>query len=272
MADPQTAKSKQNEVAMRSPSGADLVSLLLLILFGFGVWAVVERGVTELLRSREPNEQKILDAHGVTRQKAELADVKTETTEVQKSLNAARLEHLKQNAVVQSFVITYPDLASAASPVSVPPELWRAYTEAQRQQHSALSIVNALEARLTILKQQAESLAFEVEQKSGPAESQFRWATLWYNFVKRAGTIVITLAVVAGLLLLVRWVLWRLAAKKKMSTVEGFRPFELAFAALVLLFAYDQFSFAGAALVGVLLLLFVLRRIKWPLKSDVPVK
>jgi hypothetical protein len=40
----------------------------------------------------------------------------------------------------------------------------------------------------------------------------------------------------------------------------------------VLLFAYDQFSFAGAALVGVLLLLFVLRRIKWPLKSGVPVK
>jgi hypothetical protein len=38
MADPQPT-SKQTEDAMRSPSGADLVSLLLLILFGFGVWA-----------------------------------------------------------------------------------------------------------------------------------------------------------------------------------------------------------------------------------------
>jgi hypothetical protein len=40
----------------------------------------------------------------------------------------------------------------------------------------------------------------------------------------------------------------------------------------VLLFAYDQFSFAGAALVGVLLLLFILWRIKWPKKSKVPAK
>jgi len=57
-----------------------------------------------------------------------------------------------------------------------------------------------------------------------------------------------------------------------MSTVEGFRPLELALAALALLFAYDQFSYPGAALVGLLLLLILLRRIKWPLKSNVPVK
>jgi hypothetical protein len=54
-----------------------------------------------------------------------------------------------------------------------------------------------------------------------------------------------------------------------MSKVEGFRPLELALAALVLLFAYDQFSFPGAALVGLLLLLLLLRRIKWPMKSNV---
>src|SRR5687767_6878725 len=134
MADPQTAKPTQNEDTMRSPSGADLVSLLLLILFGFGVWAAVERGFTELLRQREPNEQKILDAHGVTRQKADLADVKNETIEIQKYLNAARLEQLKQNAAVQSYVATYPELANATSPANVPPDVTRAYTEARRQE------------------------------------------------------------------------------------------------------------------------------------------
>jgi Ca2+/Na+ antiporter len=108
-----------------------------------------------------------------------------------------------------------------------------------------------------------------VDQKTGPAESQFRRASFGYAVVKRVGTIIITLAVVAGLVLLVRALLWKMAAKKRMSKVEGFRPLELALAALVLLFAYDQFSFPGAALVGLLLLLLLLRRIKWPMKSNV---
>lgn len=268
MADPKAAQSKQNDVALRSPSGADLVSLLLLVLFGFGVWAVVERGFTELLRNREPSEQKTLDAFGVTKQKAELTDVQNEVTEIQKYLNSARLEQLKQNAAVQSFVTTYPELANQASPANVPPEVSRAYMEARRQERSATTVVNSLEARIAALKQQADSLTLEVDRKSGPAESQFRWASFWYAFIKRVGTILITLAIVLVLLSLVRAVLWKMAAKKRMSTVEGFRPLELALAALVLLFAYDQFSYPGAAFVGLLLLLILLRRINWPKKSN----
>ena len=264
MADPLAAKAKQDEDPRRSPSGADLVSLLLLILFGFGVWAGVEWGFTELLRAREPKEQKILDAYGVTKQKAELGDVKSDTTETQKALNAARLEQLKQNAAVQSFVATYPDLANASSPATVPPDVIRAYTEARRQERLANTVVTSLESRLASLKAQADALTSELDQKTEPAESQFRWASFRYTFVKRAGTIVITLVVVLALLFAVRLLLWRMAEKKRMSTVEGFRPVELALAALVLLFAYDQFSYPGAALVGLLLLLILLRRIKWP--------
>lgn len=272
MADPQAPTSPQIENTTRSPSGADLVSLLLLILLGFGVWAVVEWGFTHVLRESEPNEQTILDAHGVTKQKAELADIKTEASEIQKYLNAARLEQLKQNAAVQSYVATYPELANAASPSPVPADVTRAYTEARRQERSATSVVNSLEARLNALKQQSDTLTAEVDQKTGPAESQFRWASFWHAVIKRVGTIIITLGLVTGLVALVRWLLWRMAAKKRMSTVEGFRPLELALAALVLLFAYDQFSYPGAAFVGLLLLLILLRRIKWPLKSNVPVK
>jgi uncharacterized small protein (DUF1192 family) len=272
MADPRATKSTQNEVAMRSPSGADLVSLLLLILFGFGVWALVERGFTELLRKQEPSEQKILDAHGVTKRKAELTDVQTEVTEVQKYLNTARLEQLKQNAAVQSFVATYPDLANPASPVKLPPEIFRAYTESQRQAHSASSVVTSLEQRLAALKAQQNTLSSELDTNKEAAESQFRRSNGWYVLLKRAGTFMVTLIIVAGVLWFVRFVLWRLAAKRRMSTAEGFRPFVLTLGALALLFAYDQFSFAGAALVGVLLLLFILRRIKWPLKSNLPVK
>jgi hypothetical protein len=272
MADPRPADSKQNEDATRSPSGADLLSLLLLILFGFGVWAVVERGFTELLRKQEPNEQKLLDTNGVTKKKAELTDVQNEIAEIQKYLNAARLEQLKQNAAVQSYVLTYPQLQEASSSANVPPpETVKAYTETRRQAASAFTVVIGLEKRLAELKPRHEVLSAEVDANKEAVESQFRWANGWYVILKRVGTFVGTLAIVLVILWLVRIVLW-IFAKKRMSTAEGFRPFAWALAALVLLFAYDQFSFAGAALVGVLLLLVILRRIKWPQRSGAALK
>ena len=267
MADPLATKAKQNEEATRSPSGADLVLLLLLILFGFGVFAVVERGITRVLRGGQPNEQKILDAHGVTKKKAELTDVQNEIVEVQKSLNAARLEQLKQNAAVQSYAVTYPQLQDPSTAGNLPPETVKAYTETKRQALSTFTLVLGLEQRLAGLKPRQEVLSAEVDANKEAAEAQFSRANFWYGILKRGGTFVFTLVIVAVLLWVVRMVLWFFAGKK-MSTVEGFRPFAWALAALVLLFAYEQFSFGGAALVGVLLLLLILKQIKWPQKSE----
>ena len=266
MADPQTATSKQNEHTRRSPSGADLVLLLLLILFGFGIWSVVELGFTEWMRQEEPSEQKIFARYGVTGQKARLTDVQNELTELQKYLNSARLEQLKQNAAVQSYVVTYPDLANTPPVTSVPQDTVRAYTEAKRLEQSARTVVSSLERRITTLKSEQNALSSQLETGEEAANSQLGRSNAWYIFRKRAGTLAVTLGVVLVLLWIVRVVLWAFA-KKRMSTAEGFRPFVLAFGALALLFAYDQFSFAGAALIGVLLLLFILWRIKWPNKS-----
>lgn len=265
MAAPQPTPPTANESARRSPSGADLVLLLLLILVGFGIWAVVERGLTEALRNREPSEQKIMDAHGVTKEKMDLTEVQNEIADVQKYLNTARLEVMKQEAAVQSFVSTYPELANS-TPNNLPPETTRAYVEAKRQWQAAKSVVSSLEQRLERAKTRAEAISSQLQNHQEAAQSQFRWANGRYVVLKRLGTFVATLIIVIALMALVRWVLWSLAKNRRMSTAEGFRPFVFALAALVVLFAYDQFSYAGAAFIGILLVLLLLRRINWPKK------
>lgn len=271
MATPQATPPTANESARRSPSGADLVLLLLLILVGFGIWAVVERGLTEALRDREPNEQKIMDEHGVTKEKAELTEVQNEIAEVQKYLNTARLEVMKQDAAVQSFLSTYPELANS-TPSNLPPETTRAYVEAQRQSQAAKTVVSSLEQRLEMANTRLEAIGSQLENHQEAAQSQFRWANFWYVALKRVGTFVATLVIVIVLMMLVRWVLWLLAKKRRMSTAEGFRPFAFALAALAVLFAFEQFSYAGAAFVGIIVLLWWLQRIKWPNKSGVLAK
>lgn len=264
MADPQAPKSSQIEPVMRSPSGADLVLLLLLVLFGFGIWALVERGVAEALRSREPHEQKIMEAHGVIKLRAELTELQNEIADTEKYLNAARLDLAKQSATAESFLIIYS--------AGIPTETVNAYHEARRQEQAATTVVKSLEQRVADLKSKANTLNADLKSHQESAESEFHWARLRYTVIKRTATFVITLVLVMILLWLARVALWRLAHKRRMSTVEGFRPFELALAMLVVLFAYDQFSFAGAALAGILLLLLLLRRINWPRRSDLLAK
>ena len=272
MAAPQPTPPTANESTRRSPSGADLVLLLLLILVGFGIWAVVERGLTEALRNQQPNEQKIMDAHGVTKEKMDLAEVQNEIAEVQKYLNSARLEVMKQSAAVQSFVGTYPELANSTLSNNVPADSVRAYVETKRQSQAANSLVASLEQRLETSKTRANAIGSQLENHQEAAQSQYRWANGRYVVLKRLGTFVATLVIVIALMALVRWVLWLLAKNRRMSTAEGFRPFVFALAALVVLFAYDQFSYAGAAFIGILLLLLWLRRINWPNKLGVSAK
>jgi hypothetical protein len=268
MADPQSPKPSPSESARRSPSGADLVLLLLLIMVGFGIWAVTERVVAEALRGREPSEHRIMDARGVTKQQAELADLQSETSEVQKYLNAARLEQIKQHAAVESFAATYPQLTNASSPPGIPTDTARAYQEAKREEQLANGVVGALENRIAGLKSGVDAVSSELNNNKEIADTELRRANLGYVIVKKAVSFLATFAIVIALLSLVWVALWKLAKNKRMSTTEGFRPFVLALAALVVLFAYDQFGFAGAALVGILLLLLLLRQINWPRKSE----
>ncbi|HEV2834823.1 MAG TPA: hypothetical protein VGW58_05875 [Pyrinomonadaceae bacterium] len=271
MADPQL-KEENNDTATRSPSGADLVLLLLLIMGGFGIWALVDRGVTYTLRSREPNEQKIMDAHNVTKQKAELTEKQNEIAEVDKYRNAALLEHMRHTATVESFVAFYPELRNPSPSNAPPPEAVKGYLEANRQALAASTLVAELERRRDDLKQQAITLNTSLESNKQAADSQFRSATSWYLIIKRTATFVITLVIVGFLLRLVWWILRRFAGNRRLSTPQGFRPLVLGLGALVVLFAYDQFGYAGAALIGILILLVVLRRIKWPRKANVMAK
>jgi len=267
MPDPQSNKAN-NQSATRSPSGADLVLLLLLIVAGFGIWALVERGVSYALRSREPNEQRIMDAHNVTEQKALLTEKQNEIADLEKYLDAARVDKMKQKTNVDSFVAMYPQLRNPSNS-DAPPELTKAYTEAIRQSWSAHTLVASLESRLLELKDETKTLTSSLGNNKEAADAEFARAKGEYELIKRLGTFVITLAIVVGLLGLIRLGLFGLAKRRKMSTAEGFRPFVFGLVALVILFAYDQFGYAGAALVGIVVLLFVLRKIKWPRKGDV---
>jgi hypothetical protein len=260
---PATAQERQQRT--RPVSGADFVLFLLLVITGFGVWAWCERGLT----LEEPNEERLLFSRGVTRQQAQVTAMQNEIDEVQKSLNAARLDQLKQDATIQTLATLHPQLANTTqSPVA--PEVIKSYQDAKTQAQITNALAGSLEQRLVLLRSNADQAASELEKNKLAVKTEFRKASDRYVLNKLVRKIGFTLAVVIPLLMVVRLVLWLLAKRKRMSTAEGFRPLLFPVVILLILIAYDAFGFAGAALAGIASLIVLLRQLRWPDKFVKP--
>ena len=58
-----------------------------------------------------------------------------------------------------------------------------------------------------------------------------------------------------------------LSTGQRIAKAKRFQPYLIVIALLLVLFGYQAFELAGAALVGIIVLIVVLRKIDWPRKS-----
>ena len=260
------AEAQERQQQTRPVSGADFVLFLLLVITGFGVWAWCERGLIH----EEPNEESLLFSRGVTRQQAQVTAMQNEIGDVQKSLNAARLDQLKQDATIQTLATLHPQLTNTTTQSPVAPEVIKSYQDVKTQAQITNTLAGSLGQRLVLLKSNADQAASELEKNKLAVKAEFRQASDRFVLTKLVRKIGFTLAVVVPLLIVVRLVLWLLAKRKRMSTAEGFRPLLFPVVILLILIAYDAFGFAGAALAGIASLIVLLRQLRWPDKFVKP--
>ena len=266
MADPQPENSIQLSARKRSVSGGDFVLLVLIVIAGFGVWFLVDRTLTHWFHRYQPNEERLMFDRGVTAQQAELTRAQSEIDELQKALNAAQLEQIKQEANVRTLVSAYPALADEASRNKAPAELVKSYWDAKRQEHTANAVVSALEGRLQERKATTRAVASTFQQNKLDTQVRFHRETALYLLIKPALSLLTTFAIVFALLFLVDLVLL-LVTGKRIAKMGRFQPYLIVIALLLVLFGYQAFELAGAALVGIIILIIVLRKIDWPRKS-----
>jgi hypothetical protein len=266
MASPQSATSTQQADGKRSVSGGDFVLLVLLVIAGFGVWFWVERTLTELLHYREPNEERLMFERGITAQQAELTRAQNEIDELQRFLNAAQLEQIKQQANVSTLVSANPELASPDSASKAPADLVKSYWEARRQEVTGKVVVRELEERLQKRKAAATAAAAVFQTNKFTTQADFHRAHARYLLLKPLLTLLVVFVVVFVLLLLVDGVLW-LSTGRRIAKTERFQPYLIVIALLLVLFGYQAFELAGAALIGIVVLIVLLRKIDWPRKT-----
>ena len=262
-----SAKTVENGQRTRPVSGADFILLVLLVISGFGIWAWVERSLTEILHYREPNEERFMLSRGVPRKQVELVEAQTELVELQKQLASARLEELKQNSAVATIESLYRDLGNNEASSRVPAEVVKLGSDAKMQARIANALVVSLEKRVPEVRAKAIKAADDLEQLKLNARDGFHKANAGYVILKPAITLVVTLVAVLLLVIIVDSIMWRLT-RKRIASTPRFKPLLIVMAAVLILLGYQAFELVGAALVAILLLILVLRQINSTAKAE----
>jgi hypothetical protein len=229
-------------------SRAEIILLILLAVFGAGVWAAAERLADSALKEWEPRDERARLARNVPRLEAGLAMTLEERKATQDQLVKARLKAFEQTAAVEALT---------AAPAEAPkPSL----AEAVAARDAAARHADSLVRRLGLLQETADSQARALEEARALAAGDLGRSALGHRLAKFGLMLLLTLLVVV-LLLGAAEGLRRLYARR--VGAEGFGAngrvlFRLVLALLAVLFFYEAFGAAGAAFAGVVAVLLLL--------------
>jgi hypothetical protein len=265
-------KDRSVEAGKVAVSRADLILLVVLVVLGMGSWVWVDREVTLLLKDKEPREEQFQGQFRVPAQQANLSLAQSELKATQDQLVQARADYARQSATVDALVAMYPQLAGVAAPADVPRSVpaeggpaYQPYLDARLKQEVAKRLIDALPLRLTVLQRDVDRADNELEEAQRSARQRYFQAQasyllqkpLWMSFAA-----FVILLVVASLM----FVIQRMARPKRRPPRFPLQaPLVLsgAIGSLAVLFGYQTFEIAGAALAGLLVLLIVLAYLPW---------
>lgn len=235
-------------------SGAEVVFLVFLVAFGMGLGVWVERAFTSLWK--EPTEQQFLNKPSIKEKQERLTRLESALKETEKQLDTLTLEQLKHTAALKSFEKSYPETASRTA------EVQKNYETSRTQQLAANEYAELLNARVSSLKKEAEDTARALEPEKQAAAEELSRRKWIYLLAKFAAVLLLPLPVVL-LALFVGARFFNRVAKRRVWMSHGSRPMLLVLFALLILLAYQAFEIAGAVFIGMILFLFLLRKINW---------
>ena len=260
------ADSQDKQLAV---SGAEVILLVLLVVFGMGLCVWVERAFTWVYN--EPNEQQFLQMRGISAKQEELSRLESQQKAAEAQLATVELDRLKQSATIISIETVYPEIGKPKPTGSTLPqtEAEKNYETAKTQRLASDALTALLNARIGQLKLEAKTAAEKLEPEKQAATKDLQRAKSKYLLAKLGVSFLLPFFVVILALFVLRFLL-NLVAGKRVWTNQGALPFLLVACALLILLSYQVFQVAGAVFIGMILFLIFLWKINWFARVGVP--
>jgi membrane-associated HD superfamily phosphohydrolase len=258
------SQGKQVSDKQLAVSGAEVILLVLLVVFGMGLCVWVERGFTWLYP--EPAQPVFLKPLGIEAKQEELTRLESLQKAAATQLDAIELDQLKQTATIISLEAQYPDIAKP-NQKAISAEAQRSYEAAKTQKLAQDALTTLLNGRIVRLKSDAKVVSEELEPAKRFAAEELQRAKTRYLLAKLTISFLVPLIVVMVALTVLRSFLKRVA-QRAMWTNQGVLPFLLVACALLILLAYQALEVAGAVFIAIILFLILLWKIDWSMRAN----
>lgn len=258
-------ESPAKQVPVKKPlaaSGAEVIFLLLLVVLGLGLCSLVEHNFAWFWP--EPTEQKALETPRIKDKQEELTRVENSIKETEKQLDIAALDQLKQEAVQRTLETLNPALAQRrqGSVTTVSTDAERNYEAARTQEQTAKAVRTALLDRIASLKTSSEVLSGELKVEKQMATDRFGSERRDFLLARFVAAVLVPLISVV-IVFLLGAALLSMLARKWVWTIRGSPPVLFVVGLLLILLSYQVLGISGAALIGIIVFLILLQRIKW---------
>lgn len=249
----------QNRLAI---SGAEIILLVFLVMLGMGLWVWMERAFTAFFS--QPNEQQFLNTQRINEKQEELARLEALRKDAENQRLVAEVDQLKQQATMKSLETLHPGIDKLQQGASIPAEAAKTYESARAQKLAADELINLLNARIEKSKTDTYRVTEELKPHKESGTNGFQWAQTKYVWKKAVVLFFLPSMLILLLLFVVRGVV-----RGEVWTSQGSVLSLVVVGALVILFAHQAFQLTGGVLVGTILFLFLLRKIKWSPRGGV---
>jgi len=249
-------------------SGAEVILLLLLVVFGMGLSVRAERAFAWLYP--EPTEQQFLGTPSISEKQDELARLENLKKEAETQLVAAEIDRIKQTAIIKSLETRYPQInkPQQESSTTISAEVQKSYEAALNQKLASEELTPSLKSRIEQLKTDAKASADTLAPQKQAAIKAFQNEKTKYLVKKFAVAFFVPFVVVMLGLFVVRVCLRRVVGRP-IWTNQGALVYVWVAGFLLLLLGYQTLEVAGAVFIGLILFVFILWKMKWSTRVGV---
>jgi uncharacterized membrane protein YhaH (DUF805 family) len=252
-------------------SRADIIVIILAVIFGMSVWVWVDQQVALFISDDEPNVEAFREQNDVPRlERAHVLNANLQKA-AQEHLDQVQRDFNEQSAVLDTLTGLYPNISvlastaissSVSASATMSPSLQLDYTQkfldARFKQDVDRRLIVSATAVVTRTEAEIVRMTTDLRKAEQTANQQFHRAQIMYQLIRPVATFAITLIAVCLLFLLLIGL--HVIVRRRTPANRRTLPLSLIFLSatglLLILFGYQAFSIAGAALMA--LLVFVI--------------
>ena len=241
----------------------ELALLTLTVIAGMGIWIFVKQKVDLWQKTNEPIEATYQKQHDVPDKQAKYSFAQTELTTLQSKLIQERIDELRKYYLLENLT-NAPKTATPASAAPAPSptvnaELAKAKTDLEVTKRMTATLSSQQDEKIKAVAQA------HIDLEAAKLSASANFAQAQVDFVRHKRLVALMYAGIAIIALLVLvWVLVSAIGiagrfKTRRTVMIG-----SAAALLFILIGYEVFELAGAALIGILVVITILALLPAP--------